>query len=62
MSEFAVRLTARDADHILALAEWALAQPALALGPGLRKPLAEEAVRKIESVADLARRGVDTAG
>lgn len=58
MSEFAVRLTERDADHLLAAIEWALNRGDLELGPGLRPAVLEEAARKIEAVADLARRGV----
>lgn len=69
---FTVRLTHQDADHLLALAEWALSQPTLIccpgcgevvkrkldLGPGLRESSAEAAARKIESVFEMARRGL----
>ena len=66
---FPVYLRQQDADHLLAAVEWALAQPNLDLGPGLRKDLVEEAARRVERVFDLLRRfgapngdniGVDT--
>lgn len=68
----AVELRPQDADAILAMAEWALSRPVvvccpecghtsrqtLEIGPGLSAAMAEEACRRIESVADLHRRGV----
>ena len=58
--DFTVRLTLQDADHLLALAEWALNRNDLDLGVGLRRWAAEEAARKIEAQADMYRRGVQT--
>jgi hypothetical protein len=72
VSEFNVKLSLGDADHILAALEWALSQPFLIvcecgerhqrkldLGPGLRESGVERAGRKIEAVADLARQGIN---
>jgi hypothetical protein len=56
--EMLVRLAPVDADHLLALAEWALNHPDLDLGPGLHAHGAEAAARRIEAVADLYRRGI----
>jgi hypothetical protein len=70
--DMTVGLRFRDADALLALAEWALSRPVvvccsecghtarqtLDMGPGLTADHAEEAARRIESVADMARRGI----
>lgn len=67
-----VSLRPQDADAILALAEWALSRPVvvccpecgytsrqtLDMGPGLHAAMAEEACRRIESVAEMHRRGL----
>jgi hypothetical protein len=58
--EFTVKLAPVDADSLLAALEWALNHPDLEMGPGLHRSGAERAGRKIESVADLHRRGIDT--
>ncbi len=60
--DFNVRLSHADADHILAALEWAHNHPDLDLGPGLHRTGVERAGRKIESVADLARRGITEEG
>lgn len=57
-----VKLRPQDADAILALAEWVLNHPELNMGPGLHPHGAEEACRRIESVADLHRRGIQPDG
>lgn len=59
---FNVRLTHQDADHLLAAIEWALNAEGLVLGPGLHWQKVHEAASKIEAVADLERRGVNTGG
>lgn len=56
--DMTVCLRLQDADAILAMAEWALNRPDLEMGPGLHRWNAEEACRRIEAVADLARRGI----
>jgi hypothetical protein len=56
-SDLTVELRFIDADALLALAEWALNHPDLDLGPGLHRRNAEEAARRIESQAAMARRG-----
>lgn len=63
--DFPVRLTLQDADHLLAAVECVLNQDdsgKAALGIGLQPWALEQAARKIEAVADLARRGVATDG
>ena len=56
-----VHLRPRDADAILALAEWALNNRPQ-LGPGIRYGDALDAVRRIEAVADLYRKGIEDRG
>ena len=58
--DFPVKLNHADADHLLAAVEWAVNHPDLDLGPGLHSSGVERAARKIEAVADLERRGIDT--
>lgn len=63
--EIAVKLTLADADHLLAAVECVLNQDdggKAALGIGLKPYALEQAARKIEAVAELARRGVQTDG
>jgi hypothetical protein len=47
-----------DADALLACVEWALNREELNLGPGIHPRNVEEAARRIESVADMARREI----
>lgn len=54
---FPVELRPQDADAILAALEAAL-NAELDFGPGIRSHNVEEAGRRIEAVADLARRGI----
>lgn len=59
--DFPIRLTLADADHILAACECVLNQDddgKAALGTGLQPYALEAACRKIESVADIARKGL----
>lgn len=70
--DMTIGLRFQDADAILAMAEWALSRPVvvccpecghtsrqtLDMGVGLRPDMAEEACRRIEAVADMARRGI----
>jgi hypothetical protein len=61
MPEIKVSLTLADADHLLAACECVLNQDdsgKAALGVGLQPYALEEAARKIEAVADLARQGI----
>lgn len=54
-----VELRPVDADSLLAALEWAVNHPDLDMGSGLHREGAIEAGRRIESVADLHRFGVD---
>jgi hypothetical protein len=62
MAELDVRLTDAQVDALLAVAEWALDHPDLNLGPDLRYGDAFDGAKRMEAVADLHRRGVDTDG
>ncbi len=56
--EVSVCLRPVDCDAILAALEWAHNHEDLDLGPGLHRRNVEEAGRRIEAVADLARQGI----
>jgi hypothetical protein len=60
-ADMQIGLRLQDADAILAIAEWALNRPDLDMGPGLYRHNAEEACRRIESVAAIERRGLGEA-
>lgn len=57
---FPVMLRQQDTDAILAALEWALNQedPELELGPGIHRSMVVEAGRRIESAAEMDRRGI----